>query len=416
MSVIDLLEVGRQSASKQGYADNVPFPDVWLPLSDGLQLLAGFGGDVKVGDVTVARRANFERASTATYLDKAGVLRRAGLHEPRFVRDGLLIEGQSTNLIPASENLPLKIVASKGGEATFTKEGEINGFALYRAQVIGNDAAAIRFIDLAVIGGRKGFHTVSALCKAGEQDGGGTTLKCRSRPVVATGIGRADYALESFAEDLGATESSAYFGFWSAGKNIDVWFYAPQVEPLPFASSYIPTSGTAATRAADRCWIDRENNLGDPRGITIALTAKRFSHARKNYHTALSASGLQGDGKEVDELMRFALDGRQAIKDENACRSMRYYQDAATMYSCPAKQVPFTQPHRMVLVQEADMSGRMIVQDIINSYPAKTVPVMTHNSLYIGGRRAVGYEWFGTIRNLRIWHTALSDSQVKTLS
>ena len=47
-------------------------PDVWAPLSDSLRLVTGYGREVKVGDDVVARYVNFERLSTATYIDKSG--------------------------------------------------------------------------------------------------------------------------------------------------------------------------------------------------------------------------------------------------------------------------------------------------------------------------------------------------------
>ncbi|MCF3349054.1 phage tail protein, partial [Escherichia coli] len=56
---------------------------------------------VKIGDnvVQVAsdKQVNFSRASTATYINKSGELKTAEINEPRFEKEGLLIEGQRTN-------------------------------------------------------------------------------------------------------------------------------------------------------------------------------------------------------------------------------------------------------------------------------------------------------------------------------
>ncbi|WP_227656717.1 hypothetical protein [Aeromonas caviae] len=76
----------------------LPLPDVWAPLSDSLRMITGYGRDVLVGSDVVARMVNFSRNSTATYIGKDGQLKTAAANEPRFEKEGLLIEGQSTNL------------------------------------------------------------------------------------------------------------------------------------------------------------------------------------------------------------------------------------------------------------------------------------------------------------------------------
>ena len=58
-----------------------------LPLKNSLAMKAG------VGSVT------FIRSTTATYIDRYGVLQTAGVDEPRFEKDGLLIEAGSTNIV-----------------------------------------------------------------------------------------------------------------------------------------------------------------------------------------------------------------------------------------------------------------------------------------------------------------------------
>nr|MDT0526226.1 hypothetical protein [Streptomyces sp. DSM 41633] len=67
-----------------------------------LRMITGYGREVKVGDDVVARMVNFSRASTATYIGKDGQLKTAAANEPRFEKEGLLIEGQSTNTLQNS--------------------------------------------------------------------------------------------------------------------------------------------------------------------------------------------------------------------------------------------------------------------------------------------------------------------------
>ncbi len=84
---------GINDIAKELHKFAVPEPDFCLPLISNLDLERGFG------DVS------FSRSTTATYIDKSGVLRTAGVNEPRFEREGILIEGSSTNLLPDSNNV-----------------------------------------------------------------------------------------------------------------------------------------------------------------------------------------------------------------------------------------------------------------------------------------------------------------------
>ncbi|MDA4177790.1 phage tail protein, partial [Escherichia coli] len=88
-----------------------PLPDVWIPFNDSLDMITGFSPSYKkivIGDDEITmpgdKVVKFKRASKATYINKSGVLTEAAIDEPRFERDGLLIEGQRTNYMLNSES------------------------------------------------------------------------------------------------------------------------------------------------------------------------------------------------------------------------------------------------------------------------------------------------------------------------
>lgn len=68
----------------------VPSPDLHIPLSGDICIYEG-------EDFTA-----FSRASRASYINLQGVPAMAELEEPRFEREGLLLEKESTNLVPYS--------------------------------------------------------------------------------------------------------------------------------------------------------------------------------------------------------------------------------------------------------------------------------------------------------------------------
>ena len=107
------------SAASTAYV-TTPFPDVWAPLSDDLRLLAGNG---TADSITISgtsyplpsKSIKFSRAGTATYVDKSGVLQAAAANTPRFEKEGLLIEAQSTNLFDKASNTSFVLDNMTGG-------------------------------------------------------------------------------------------------------------------------------------------------------------------------------------------------------------------------------------------------------------------------------------------------------------
>ncbi|MCV1749921.1 prophage tail fiber N-terminal domain-containing protein, partial [Escherichia coli] len=150
-----------------------PLPDVWIPFNDSMDMITGFGPGYKkitVRDDVVTIPSDkivpFSRASSATYINKSGALTIAEINEPRFEKEGLLIEGQRTNYFTNSnapelwnKNPGLKISETKTDSrgfkyATFTPEkyldssgsyGIISGAAANKIAVVKNDAVTISF-------------------------------------------------------------------------------------------------------------------------------------------------------------------------------------------------------------------------------------------------------------------------------
>ena len=72
-------------------AGNISNPLLFMPLLNSLAMVKG------VGSIT------FSRSSIGTYIDRYGVLQTAAIDEPRFEKNGLLMERASTNVFTRSE-------------------------------------------------------------------------------------------------------------------------------------------------------------------------------------------------------------------------------------------------------------------------------------------------------------------------
>ncbi|WP_429139255.1 phage head spike fiber domain-containing protein [Aeromonas veronii] len=232
----------------------LPLPDVWAPLSDSLRMITGYGRDVLVGSDVVARMVNFSRNSTATYIGKDGQLKTAAANEPRFEKEGLLIEGQSTNLIPWSRG------------ADYSKNPS---YFLSNASAVTNGDALVVTVT-AQNGGVGGVLS-------GTHEGKTTTVSLWAKGAVGGERLRVGLSTDQLAMPFDVvltTEWVRYSKTYSIGASdtrqtgIRIYAQSPctfsidkvQCEELPFATSYIPTNGAASTRAADQVWLPAAGN------------------------------------------------------------------------------------------------------------------------------------------------------------
>ncbi|QJT31056.1 hypothetical protein E4186_13355 [Aeromonas media] len=371
-------------------ASALPLPDVWAPLSDSLRMITGYGRDVLVGSDVVARMVNFSRNSTATYIDKDGLLKTAAANEPRFEKEGLLIEGQSTNLVTKSEDLStwLKNVDATreklaGIYTKITATGGTMGCYLAGITLVVGKTYTISFWAYA--------ETLASVRLGVEKESSATVNTITQTPT-------------RYTKTFTATQTNGTIIAYSAPGTSGAFVVGGfQLEELPFASSYIPTNGAAVTRAADVCSVQQAGNFVVP--ATIGCNYNLLSANRSGLAPA-QLLGFVASNKTYDGLRVITSSPLLKLQSLN-----EFDGGLSPGVTC---QLFGTAVFRAANGVRNEFSSGAFGVPTQGDWKGQTLG----NTLYIGRAESSDNAryLFGHIRNLRIWHRALTDNQIKAVA
>ncbi|MBC0427952.1 prophage tail fiber N-terminal domain-containing protein [Escherichia coli] len=424
-----------------------PLPDVWIPFNDSMDMITGFGPGYKkitVRDDVVTIPSDkivpFSRASSATYINKSGALTIAEINEPRFEKEGLLIEGQRTNYF-ANSNAP-ELWASNAGlsksetktdgrgfkYATFTPGsylgtsgtyGAINGVLKNKIAVVKDDTVTISFRakgnNVRFVGRfDKGETPVSVAAFFVDSD----TLD-----TFTSGADASNVAVKNVVRDgewiavevvYKVTDESTYINGSilmanKSGVNFDETSFievtTPQIEKGPCASSFIISGNTPTTRASDMVIFSTRNNISSVPLSCLVEIHKNWDSTPNQAPRILTTIGVATN----DEQLVFAF---------------------RTPTSPDVEPLPYVQfGVRSAYLSPSVKAGRKMIAGFVcnsstefrcccNGYLS---PVQTSSwkntgaahEIRIGGTSAGGERHlFGHVRNLRIWHKELTDAQM----
>lgn len=265
----------------------LPMPDVWAPLTDSLRLFTGYGREVKVGEDVVARMVNFSRNSTAAYIGQDGLPKTATANEPRFEKEGVLLEGQSTNLFlyPKSPDL---YTWSKNGDTSYIKITDgvrITGAGYYSYRV------------LPVASGQ--IYTFSVTCKVLSGSLHKVGLEGDATITLGSGLTPEDGTVRLSGTVTPNVNSRATCVYYPTQNSV-VEFTDIQFEALPYATSPIHADGAAATRAADIASLPQSLNLGESQlGFSLAVDFDSVNPGPYRVISLSDYSAVMGDGANI---------------------------------------------------------------------------------------------------------------------
>ncbi len=391
---IATAEAAKAAASAGVAADIVgaaalPIPDLWAPLTDDLRLITGHGREVKVGDDVVARMVNFSRSTTATYIGKDGQLKTAAANEPRFEKEGLLIEGPSTNFASADSQWIGDVPVTNIG-------GGLMSISLSDSQ----------YSMIFPVGSPQpnGKYTLSCVADSpGLPLCFGGAVSASNQEYRVTLVAEGEW-LHEITADISGVPSQLMLSVIMSTNPMRApgayKFRALQLEARSRASSYIQTYGsTPATRAADVAHVNLEN-LPIGMSLTIACENDTLSNTMAVVASAATLGGAywglwrgESGGNHVFDSAFFD----EVIAPENPLRGQAVVQigrfDANTFDVAVA------------------VNGRLLKTARVTKKPVVAAPY-----LRLGAMPDGQYPLWGHIRNLRIWLRPLSDEQLRAIT
>ena len=408
-----------------------PFPDVWLPMNDDMRLLAGVAPYDRLtisGQVLElpTKSATFTRSTTGTYFDKSGSMKLADINEPRFEKEGLLIEPQITNLYtyseqwgagsrvittnnsgdsPRGDKTMALIVEDTAGSEHYTQDrnivltaGTTYCFSVFvkahtsprnlYLRVASGSTAGIFFDPVA--GTWSGAGTGAQFVDRGFEDFGNGIY--RVWMVFTAGVSQSTVIRIQLANGV----SPSYTGDGVSG----LYAWGAQLEDSPFPTSYIPTAATTVTRAADFWQVPKEN-CGYPTLATKFNRTLAFEFFPKYLQAAagyIEVVKVQGPSNDIP--CRWVND--------NTLKAYR---------SSGAVSVPCAQGGNGVFVHTTEgnnvsvfYGGKSTIAD--NIQPNGTTQLVS----YIGNlNQTTSVRFVYHIRNFRIWHRLLTPNQINGL-
>lgn len=438
-------EADRAETAASSTPEIQPLPDVWIPFNDSLEMITGFAPGYKkitVGDDVITmptdKVVTFSRASTATYINKSGVLTVAEIDEPRFEKEGLLIEGQRTNYFinsntpelwnpnPGLNRSETKTDSRGFKYATFTPGEYLGGSGTYTviAGLTPNKIAVVKD-DAITISFRAKGNNVRFAARFDKGDPltsvAAAFIDSTTLAVSTSGTDMANIILKNVVRDgewvaieivYKVTDDSTDIRgviqmVDKSGTNFDDTSFmdltTPQVELGSCASSFIITEGTPATRASDLVSIPTRNNLYKP-PFTFLL------EVHKKWDIAPNAAPRVWD-------IASANTGQSAIAAINRGSGKLYMSlsnPSGSYVNSTASDV-FAEKTIFGCIAKADGNFHVVTNGkAVNDTYCEYNGVTADKNIRFGGQTNTGERHlFGHIRNFRIWSKELTDRQLK---
>ena len=409
---------------------NVSSPLLDLPLRVSLDMERGSGN------------VDFSRKSGATYIDRYGVLKYAEENEPRFEKEGLLIEGSSTNEALQSSKVLDSFYNTRGllAEDKPDISGGTNAGLLYNdtnnssdylytykshTMSVGDIYSYSVYVDISTLRDNTHCFIQARTTVTGASDN--SLLKLYSNgsiEVIDSGNNfishKVTYIRDSWYKmeisttvgDVngdGSDVTSNYYNFLEVDGdeaqdvNEGLIFCYPQLEKLPFATSYIPTGSSAVTRAGDACSVTSEYNtpfINNATTFSVTFDSKNIINTGDFYSTIFSL-----DYNGSDRILMFNRAGSSYAQLIYGTQ----YGNFQTLSKGNLKIICSPQTDTDINVSVVN-DDDILIDDRNFSVSITELPI----NITLGGY-GYGHQIHGHLRDFKIYDKALTPAEIRIL-
>jgi len=357
---------------------------------------------------------DFTRASTATYVDSDGLIKTAGNGEARIdytdSTDGALL------LEPSRSNLVLTSASGTYGNSPASETNTISPDGTNNAVIPTPDSVSDRY-DYSVSSGA--YATDTKLSYSWYR-------KRISTPIIPSHIGDLKIQILVNVTQVGSTtqiESDvngfdrfqaifnitdgsassiirAYFGGAIGVGNSSVAYFGHQLEQGSYATSYIPTSGSAVTRVADVCeGAGNSEVFNDSEGVLYAEISALANDLTNR------TIGVLGDSNNFIELA---------------------YRNSSNQVRCLIKSNGVVEVNIQHTLSDITLNNKLAIKYKLNnvSLYVNGIEVGTDLSANMPSglnelnfnRFDGGENYYGKVKEVRVYNTALTDAELATLT
>ena len=409
--------------------------DIWATKQKSLLAYNDEGGNFKSLPFQV------DRISGGTYIGRNGLIQTAASNEPRVdflnnTKGGLLLEPQRTNVFTNSENLSnidyktnstitVDNIIAPNGSLTADKTTQTTGGYLRETVSVSNGTTYTFSVFL-----KKGDLRYAVLRSLFSQNGGtpansNNVFDLDNGNVIYTGTNVISASIEAYSNDwfrcsfisLASSSGSAPFidiyfsssssGTQSSGTSGFGYGWGMQLEAGTYASSYIPTQGSAVTRVQD--YVSKGGNeyiFNDSEGV---LFAEIQALANDQTYRFISISDNSTSSNRV--VISYNTTSNQIRCD--------LIVGGSTQSTFPTNLYDITQKNKVAIQYKlnevkAFVNGLQIgtTDTFANVFPSGTLNQINFDNGNLGST----FYFEGFLNDLQYFDEALSDAELQTLT
>jgi hypothetical protein len=364
---------------------------------------------------------DFTRASSGTVVNQSGLIETVGSGIPRIdfqgnTKGALLLEPSRTNLVTKSENIQDWNKASnasaefgyedpfKGNRAVkLTSSSNAQSYQVYQGGSIMSSGTTYTYSMYA----KKGTGYIFRL-DFGIPDNGFVHIDLRDGSVLqeSGSVYYIGYKVESISNGwyrismIATYNSSAYFRAGLYQQQGDCYVAFAQLEAGSYATSYIPTSGSAVTRVADSCTQTIPNTLVSTNGGTLFFEMDSFSDELQLFTLS--------DGTDINRVQLYYIPTNQ-FKIYLAIGNVGLVNTGVAITPTNNNKFAFKWS---ALGTNLFINGVSVYSDAVSC----VFPSGTLDTFNLKDSTNTLYPLLGKIPDVRIYNTALSDSELIALT